>query len=68
VHDVPGDHDSLVLEPHVRVLKKAISAVLKAALEGVCDVNEDVRSAGPGRREANTRALPPKEQSLRPQF
>ena len=31
VHEVPGDHDSMVLEPNVRVLAKQMKMVIDAA-------------------------------------
>jgi thioesterase domain-containing protein len=31
VHEVPGDHDSMVLEPNVRVLARQLRQVIEAA-------------------------------------
>ncbi|MEQ8915195.1 MAG: SDR family NAD(P)-dependent oxidoreductase [Roseovarius sp.] len=44
VTEVPGDHDSMVLEPNVRVLAARMRRVLEAA--------EDTRDAPPNHREA----------------
>ncbi len=40
VHEVPGDHDSMVLEPNVRVLAARLRAVIAAAEQGSPDLRE----------------------------
>ena len=44
VTEVPGDHDSMVLEPNVRVLAARMRRALEAA-EGTCDAPPDRREA-----------------------
>lgn len=54
VSEVPGDHDSMVLDPYVRVLSEHMRAVLEAsgvsaALHGAADVDAKVQSRAPAR-------------------
>ena len=41
VHPVPGDHDGMVLEPHVRVLARKLRAVLDEAQERKREIGAD---------------------------
>ncbi|MFD1807685.1 hypothetical protein ACFSHQ_04515 [Gemmobacter lanyuensis] len=40
MHEVPGDHDSMVLDPHVRVLAARLRELFAAAEPRVADLQE----------------------------
>jgi thioesterase domain-containing protein len=45
--EVPGDHDTMVLEPNVRVLAKGIRATIEASLRSVASDTRNDSAAGP---------------------
>jgi hypothetical protein len=49
VHEVPGDHYSMVREPHVRVLAERIRARLEGAISGSTQLRSQEKEA-PGSR------------------
>lgn len=48
VHEIPGNHDSLMLEPHVRVLASSLRACLERARETVGEAGTDEARARTG--------------------
>ncbi len=53
VHSVPGDHQSIVEAPHVKILAEVLGACLARAVDGATEFGDAEVLSGGGAREAD---------------